>query len=142
MVGTQDSMDAVYCVYFLRDPDTFESRYVGITKNGSARKCRHQTFDNSSGTHCLAWKLSLRKQGKKPLFDVVISGLTKSAALAVEQRLVFVHGFMRPGKLLNVPVKIKNETITVTRLAYQNRKDARQVHEQYLQDMKAYRGEA
>jgi hypothetical protein len=55
---------------------------------------------------CKGWIAELRAEGRKPILEVPLSGLTYAQAEAAEQRLTAMHGLMHPGRLLNVKHRV------------------------------------
>lgn len=60
-------------IYTLKHPDTQEVRYVGKTKRPKRRLSEHtyKTLLESKKTHLAYWLLSLLKESKKPIMDIV-----------------------------------------------------------------------
>src|SRR5688572_16040624 len=60
-------------IYILKHPDTQEVRYVGKTKRPKRRFSEHIYVKSleSKKTHLAYWILSLLKDGKKPVMEVV-----------------------------------------------------------------------
>lgn len=58
-------------IYVLIDPDTKEVRYVGKTNNPKERLKAHLNKARDKGTHKRNWLNKLRKERKKPLFEIV-----------------------------------------------------------------------
>ena len=82
-------MEVSVSVYMLRDPESMEVRYVGVSQNPIKRFKDHLSF-------CYAipvarWIWSLRDRGLKPVLDVRLSGLTREQAKRVELRLMRLH---------------------------------------------------
>jgi hypothetical protein len=74
-----------HCVYFLRDPRDGRVRYVGMTKNPSARRNAH--INTQSYGVCFDWVSELRKVGLKPIFEVKVDGVTRDQAMRCESYL-------------------------------------------------------
>ena len=58
-------------IYTLTDPITNKIRYVGKTNNLKARYKEHMNSGHGVGTHKRNWIDSLKKQGLKPIMEVI-----------------------------------------------------------------------
>mgnify|MGYP000048738562 CR=1 FL=1 len=60
-------------IYTLKDPDTQEVRYVGKSKRPKRRLSEHtyKKLLKTKKTHLAYWVLSLLKNGKKPIMEIV-----------------------------------------------------------------------
>lgn len=58
-------------IYTLSDPKTSEIRYVGKTTNPKQRRHNHSNKARDQGTHKRNWIESLRRQGLKPIFEII-----------------------------------------------------------------------
>ena len=60
-------------IYTLKHPDTQEVRYVGKSKRPKRRLSEHtyQRLLETKKTHLAYWLLSLLKEGKKPIMEIV-----------------------------------------------------------------------
>lgn len=95
-----------YYYYYLRDPDTEEIRYVGITLRPKDRYYDH-VYNTKAGIEKNTWKAnwikSLLSQNKKPRMDIFRVFITNTAeeAYNLEQDLIEEH-FKNGYSLVNV----------------------------------------
>lgn len=58
------------CVYFLRDPNTNDIRYVGSTWHIRDRRQQHVTMKTATSPRLVAWFAELQSAGQAPVFEV------------------------------------------------------------------------
>lgn len=58
-------------IYILIDPTTNEIRYVGKSNNPKNRLKNHLNFSKSDQTHKRNWLSKLKKQGLKPIIEII-----------------------------------------------------------------------
>lgn len=64
--------DQVIAIYLLRDPGTYEPRYVGKAANPKKRLVQHLGPSSLRGrTYKARWLAALVRQGKKPLLEIL-----------------------------------------------------------------------
>ncbi len=78
-----------YCVYIAQCPDTFQTRYIGITDNLRRRKNEHMS-NKKQYAHIpfYCWISKLRTQNKQPIFTAIYNGLTLEEANQLEIFLI------------------------------------------------------
>jgi len=100
-------------------------RYIGVSSSVDTRLKDHL----GGATACAGW---IRQLDRKPVMTIVLSGLTRSEAIAAEMRLIFLHQTMYPGRLVNseryVLAAKRVECIAITRYinhrSYKRRREA------------------
>lgn len=81
--------DLTYEVYFLRDPDTLEIRYVGCTTNPQGRRKRHHFPPDIPSSRVQKWTSKLKRRGKKAIYETYdVFGSDRKLALETERELV------------------------------------------------------
>lgn len=62
-----------YKIYSLKDPETFEIRYIGVTQRALVTRLYHHVYEskNSTGTYKKHWINSLLKKNLLPIIDIV-----------------------------------------------------------------------
>lgn len=95
-------MDFSNSVYFLRDPRDMTPRYIGISKHPRKRFLEHWTSRKVDYMHKgrTAWFRDVDSIGKRPILDVVFSGLPRIHAIRCESVLIANHHRSNPGQLL------------------------------------------
>lgn len=73
-----------YSVYILRDPNTLAIRYVGMTSYVKTRL--HGHIHGRASVKKTEWINSLKKAKKKPIFEVILSNVSKEKAAIFEKK--------------------------------------------------------
>lgn len=94
-------MEKKYSIYVLKDPTTFEIRYVGLSSNVDKRYLEH--IKDKAISYKQRWINTLLKNDEKPLLGVIESNLTLSEAFELEIRYI--------EKYKNKGFKLTNSTI-------------------------------
>lgn len=93
------------CVYFIRDPETNAVRYIGATTNPRLRMSQHMSSPYAN-PKLRNWAKQLIASGKRPVMDIVLSGLRVEVAERVEHRLIVLHS--DSGNLLQMTYRIED----------------------------------
>jgi hypothetical protein len=93
-----------YTVYRLVDPLTSQIRYVGQTRHPSERLLQHLSAPGSQAM--IEWIQSLKSQGVKPCFEVIVEDLTETEALHKEKDMIEAYR-LQGYPLLNVQCRTK-----------------------------------
>ena len=76
-------------VYLLKEPDTGEVRYVGITKNPLRRYQQHiERQRHRTGVLVGNWILDLQQSGKAPKMQVLTAFPTREKACIMEAQVI------------------------------------------------------
>jgi hypothetical protein len=95
-----------YSVYTIRNPETLEPVYVGMTTDVGARFTAHTCkSEGPMGEEKLAWINSLISIGKKPLFIIEYWTISKYQARVEECRLISEYK-LKGLKLFNTIIEI------------------------------------
>jgi len=75
-------MEKKYSIYVLKDPITFEIRYVGLSCNVDNRYQEH--IKDKISSYKQKWINSLIKNNKQPLLEIIEKDLSLSKAFELE----------------------------------------------------------
>lgn len=94
-------MEKKYSIYVLKDPTTFEIRYVGLSSNVDKRYIEH--IKDKVTSYKQRWVNTLLKNNEKPLLEIIESNLTLSEAFELE--ISYIEKYKNRG------FKLTNSTI-------------------------------
>jgi hypothetical protein len=110
MLTREQKQARTYCIYFLRCPDTWAVRYIGMSSIGRVREHAHWTDrllrPQAAPGSKEFWLQNLSASGKRPVFDAVLTGLKLEEAEQVETRLIFLHSQFRRSELMQAKVDV------------------------------------
>jgi len=115
-VRKRDKSDSLWCVYFVRCPNTLVVVYIGITRDFNTRQKCHRM--KHGGSACI----SMNRAGARPVVERVTDYVEYSKARNMESRLLYLHNIMYPGRLVNrEETRLEDKTTSVLCIVRSNK---------------------
>ena len=88
-------MEIKYNIYKLIDPNTMETRYIGLTFNTLKQRLKSY-FNENSKSHKCYWVKKLKSSGLKPIIEL-IEGNVSSYEEACEKEIYYINYYKNTG---------------------------------------------